>query len=134
MYMRLVCRFIYLFVKNARTQEALQGFFYFFANIIRKLTKPYLENSCFLKEGKLKYWGDNSVLPFLKKGSKFILNFVFKHCIFISRLPSLRYTLKTLIIATFVFATLIFANRDKHMKAFATLIFANAWFLKILRH
>ena len=35
-------------------------------------------------------------------------------------------TLRTLIIATLFFATLIFANRDKNMKLFATLIFANA--------
>ena len=39
---------------------------------------------------------------------------------------SILYTLKTLIIATLFFATLIFANRDKNINVFATLIFANA--------
>ena len=36
------------------------------------------------------------------------------------------HTLKALINATLFFATLIFANRDKNLKVFATLIFANA--------
>ena len=52
--------------------------------------------------------------------------FICQNMVHMTKIWYTNVTLKTLISATLFFATLIFANGDKNLKVFATLIFANA--------